>query len=202
MRNLGNILKSPKKIILFAVCTLLIIAVITTLCMKFISHAFTQEEIGLSRGVSIALANAGYEEEDITDLKASYSNKALSTVYKIKFSTGDYKFSYTIDSYTGEILQIDRTPISGSDYSDKEQTSASSVSDSSTQYIDVDKAKSIALSDAGLDAAAVTFIKAKRERDDGMYIYEIEFLYELNEYEYEINAADGRIIDKSVEYAD
>ncbi|MCD7796182.1 MAG: PepSY domain-containing protein [Clostridiales bacterium] len=68
------------------------------------------------------------------------------------------------------------------------------TADTSSKYIGVDKAKSIALDDVGLSASDVTFIKAKLERDDGVYEYEIEFIYGDLEYEFEINASTGKII--------
>ncbi len=71
---------------------------------------------------------------------------------------------------------------------------ATTAADTSSKYIGVDKAKSIALGDVGLSASDVTFIKAKLERDDGVYEYEIEFIYGDLEYEFEINASTGKII--------
>ena len=55
---------------------------------------------------------------------------------------------------------------------------------------------------AGLYLAAgeVVFEKAKREKDDGRWIYEVEFFVEgVSEYEYEIDAATGEILEEDVE---
>ncbi len=64
--------------------------------------------------------------------------------------------------------------------------------------IGLDKAKSIALANAGVSAGSVTFSKARLERDDGRMIYDIEF-YGNGEWDYEIDAATGAILDKEYE---
>ena len=64
-------------------------------------------------------------------------------------------------------------------------------------YISVDEAKQIALSDAGV--SSVSFTKAKLEKEDGRVIYEIEFYTGRTEYEYEIDAVSGQILERSTE---
>ena len=55
------------------------------------------------------------------------------------------------------------------------------------------------MQNAGIDAASATFTKAKLDKDDGLYVYEIEFISGETEYSYEISATDGTIIDKDSE---
>lgn len=69
--------------------------------------------------------------------------------------------------------------------SDKAQTS---------ELIGVEKAKEAALAKAGLSASDVTFTKAKTEKDDGIFKYEIEFFTNDAKYNVEINAKDGNIL--------
>ena len=63
----------------------------------------------------------------------------------------------------------------------------------------MDSAKVIALTDAGLTEEEVTFTKEKLDWDDGVAVYDIDFYTADREYEYEINAATGVIMDRSVE---
>ena len=62
-------------------------------------------------------------------------------------------------------------------------------------YIGMDRAKAIALEHAGLTAAQVSFTHTRMDRDHGAMVYEIEFRQGRVEYEYEIDAATGRILD-------
>lgn len=60
--------------------------------------------------------------------------------------------------------------------------------------ITIDRAKEIALAKENASLNDVTFVKAWLDKDDGIYVYEIEFVKGLKEYEYKINAADGTIL--------
>ncbi|MBQ8525716.1 MAG: PepSY domain-containing protein [Clostridia bacterium] len=61
--------------------------------------------------------------------------------------------------------------------------------------ITVEEAKAIALEKAGLTEAEVTFEKAKPDYDDGIRIYDIEFRSGNIEYDAEIDAETGEIIE-------
>ena len=74
------------------------------------------------------------------------------------------------------------------------------VSESSgTQRIGLSKAKSIVLKDAGLTGKKVTYSEAQLEKDDGRFIYDLEFRYGSKKYEYEVDAYTGKILEKDVE---
>ena len=63
----------------------------------------------------------------------------------------------------------------------------------------IDAAKAAALADAGLAESDVTFTKEKLDWDEGIAVYDIEFLTADTEYDYEIDAATGAVLDKSAE---
>ena len=65
--------------------------------------------------------------------------------------------------------------------------------------IDIETAKTTALTDAGLDASQVQFTKEKFDTDDGVEKYEIEFTSNGYEYDYDINAKTGAIFEKGKE---
>ncbi len=67
------------------------------------------------------------------------------------------------------------------------------------RYIGEEKAKEIALSDAGVSKADATYLHAHLDRDDRVIDYDVEFYSGGKEYDYEINAYTGAIIEKSSE---
>lgn len=65
--------------------------------------------------------------------------------------------------------------------------------------ITADRAKQIALDRA---PAGVTVVKCKLDRDDGRLVYEIELRGNGVEYECDVNAVTGVILDWEVDYDD
>lgn len=63
--------------------------------------------------------------------------------------------------------------------------------------ISADRAKEIALADAGLKENQVTILKNKLDYDDGITGYEVEFTYNSSKYDYEIDAVSGSIMEYS-----
>lgn len=61
-------------------------------------------------------------------------------------------------------------------------------------YIGAEKAKEIALNHAGVAADKAQYLKCEFDRDDGIAVYDVEFYYDRIEYDYEINAKNGKII--------
>ena len=59
-----------------------------------------------------------------------------------------------------------------------------------------DRAREIALADAGLTEADTQYLRTKADYDDGRSVYEVEFCADGTEYDYEIAAADGAILSK------
>lgn len=74
-------------------------------------------------------------------------------------------------------------------------TPAPTPDQSTSMYIGMDRAKAIALDHAGLSADQVSFTHVRMDREHGSMIYEIEFRQGWTEYEYEIDAATGRILE-------
>ena len=69
-------------------------------------------------------------------------------------------------------------------------------------FIGKSEAKNIALADSGLSASDISNSKVKLDYENGSWEYEVEF-YDYNngkEYDYEIKASDGTILEKDIEY--
>lgn len=167
------------------------------------SNKSNASAITASEAKNIALKHAGISENKATFVKAEKDYEDGVLVYEVEFYSGNTEYDYEIDANTGAVRSFDKDIENYSIPSDKNGgTSSSSSAQPSSDYIGVDKAKSIALKDAGLSSSSVTFTKAKLDRDDGIRVYEIEFFTSSKEYEYEINATTGKIIDKDIDVND
>ena len=70
----------------------------------------------------------------------------------------------------------------------------STGSASDKAYIGSEKAKSIALKHAGLSASEIAQFEWEMDFEHGVMVYDIEFVYSGYEYDYEINARSGEVI--------
>lgn len=146
----------------------------------------TVNRISLETAKNKALSDAGVSSADATFTKAKLDYDDGIAVYDIEFYTKTHRYDYEINADTGKIISRE---VEGF------QTDAGGNTGNGSTYIGIDKAKSIALSHAGLSDSAVTFAKAKLENDDGKTVYEIEFYHKGSEYEYSIEAVSGKILE-------
>ncbi len=149
------------------------------------------EFIGTERALEIALDNADVAQADVTISKTKLDYDKGAYVYDVEFETAQTEYEYEINAVTGAIIKVE---IEGID-NDDDKISAG-------QYINVEEAKRIALSHAGFTLEQVVFEKAELEMEHGVVIYEVEFKANGYEYEYEIDATSGNIIDREVEIDD
>jgi len=162
--------------------------------------------ITLEKAKAIALEHAGVEESDATFVRGHLDYDDGRQVYEVEFYAGNLEYDYEIDASTGRIRDYDRDaeyykpsskPSTGS-----KPSSGSKPSTGTSGSITLEEAKSIALKHAGLSASEVRFTKAKKDRDDGRQVYDIEFRKGRTEYEYEIDASTGKIRDYDRDYDD
>ena len=134
-----------------------------------------------------ALSNAGLSADAVTFTKCKLDTEDGVLVYEIEFVAAGVEYEYEINAQTGAVIKSKTDTVSQA----PNQANPNAA-------ISLDKAKQIALDDAGLQANAVRFTKSKQDTDDGIQIYEIEFIAAGMEYEYEINAQTGAILKKEI----
>ena len=79
------------------------------------------------------------------------------------------------------------------------QTQSPVQGPSDSAQISEKKAKSIALGHAGVSEKDTTFLHVGQEYDDGLHTYNVDFLVGTTEYEYEIDANSGVVIEFDAE---
>ncbi len=86
------------------------------------------------------------------------------------------------------------SPMQSADQSPSAPQQSVQPDNSPVNTISQDEAKQIALKDAGVAEADVTGLRVKEDRDDGRYIYEVQFYVQNKEYDYDIDATSGAIV--------
>lgn len=136
-----------------------------------------------NRAVRIAYELAGVNADEVAICKAKIDKDKSSPVYEIEFIVDGTEYEIDIDALTGSVVGMEadqaqgpRGPYNG--------------------FIGVEKAKSIALNCAGIKPASnVRYEEIKLGRDDGLIVYELEFLHNGKKYEYEIEAITGKVLE-------
>ena len=156
--------------------------------------------IGIEQAKKTALDDLGVNEADVTFKKARLDFDNNIMVYEIEFVNNNVEYEYEINALTGEIVSVDR------EYERKTatgQTAARPVNNAGVDdLIGEARARQIALSNAGVSENDITGYRIKRDYDDGVVKYEIDFYVGNAEYEYDINALTGEILSAEIELED
>lgn len=173
--------------------------------------------IGAEKARTIALESVGVSPEKAIFTKTEIDKDDGTPAYEIEFYTGVNEYEFEIHALTGEVLEKKSEAIYSGDASQPSppqtaqtpestgQTAASqpqgqdALPADSTNYIGIDKAKSIALNQAGVSPSSAMFTKAHLDSDDGTQIYEIEFVTQDMEYDCEIHAYTGEVLECGTE---
>lgn len=169
----------------------------------------TVGDIGIEKAKEIAMSHAGVSAGSVSFVKAKIDTEDGVKVYDIEFYSGNAEYDYEINSATGAIVSFDQDienyeiptqPQSAAPTQSATQPQTAAPTQAASSVISVDKAKQIALSNAGVSGAS--FKKVKLDTDDGVRVYEIEFKVGNVEYDYDIDASSGAIISSSSEIDD
>ena len=167
-----------------------------------------------------ALRHADIPEADVIFVKCEKDMDDGKAVYDIEFNTiyGE-NYEYEIDMYSGAVLDFDydangyvsmvtpkaepttapqdgtgNTPIPPHDTPEPTPHDVPAP-DPAPKAISESDAKAKALAHAKLSADDVTFVKCRKDKDDGRSIYEIEFLTNFEQaYSYEIDMYSGEVV--------
>ena len=124
--------------------------------------------------------------------------------YEVELQTAWGEFEYLVDAYTGKVLSGQKdllAAISASNETTKPANQKPTPS-GAAQDIGYAKAKSIALNHAGVSENAAYDMDVELDEEDGKLVYEVEFKSGGMEYDYEIDAATGTILQQEAEKDD
>lgn len=164
-------------------------------------------EITADEAIGIAFNHAGVSEEDaLLEIGSPELDKDDAVPhYSIEFTANGFEYDYEI-GLDGSIIKNDKeadddnktetAPASKVNSEDKtavENKKNEKSNSAANGFISIDSAKNAALKHAGFKASDVEFKEAKLDTDDGIAHYDIEFVNNGIEYEYEINAQTGKV---------
>lgn len=161
--------------------------------------------IGEAKAKEIALAHAGAKAEEILGYEFEMDYEHGAMIYELEFDWNGREYEYDINANTGEILKYEGEPAENTKDGKKQENPKDNKKNEQPAadggYIGEAKAKSAALSHAGLDNGSITEYECKLDREDGRMVYEIDFKCNGFEYEYEIDAVSGAIVkqDKDID---
>ena len=165
-------------------------------------------DIGDAEAKRVALEDAGYAQADVLWLSAYPDYDDGVRYYEVEFYVENadgsfFEYSYEV-SADGRIREKDveregfRLPSGGQSESKPASQAAAQANPSVAADADVglEAVKKAAVAYFGQNYSDVEFIKAVRERDDGRYVYDVEFCkgYDVK-YSCDVLAADGRVVD-------
>ena len=140
----------------------------------------------LADAKKIALDDAGVSEKVTFTEETLVAGGIKSPYYSFAFESDTARWTYKIDAVLGSIM--DKTY-------DK-------IVSPAPEFIGLEKAKQIALKDAGLDETAqkIVFTREELSRNSGKPCYILEFYTDKCEYAYKVDAVSGDIIEKNIEW--
>ena len=170
--------------------------------------------------LNIAMQDADLTEVDHWDDRELDTDDGV-TYYEIEFTAGGVEYEYDIDANTGEIISseseedddhgnnpdnqdIDQGEEEEEEQEDEQQEEEAQEGENDDnqqpggEYMTSEDDLNIAMQDTGVDSYDY-LDDLELEEDDGRAHYEIEFIVDGVEYEYEIDAVTGEIIDTEID---
>ncbi len=146
--------------------------------------------ISIDTAKNAALRHAGFKASDVEFKKAKLDTDDRIAHYDIEFVKNGTEYEYEINAQSGKVSEFSKERY-------EEERTRAAVDTSS--FISENEAKSIAFKRAGINASDASNVKCKLDTDDMFAHYEIEFVSGGFEYDFDINAKTGKIIESDRE---
>lgn len=197
---------------------------VLTLAAAGIVTGCSGKDIGRDAALEAAFNDAGVSESDTTRLKVSEDRDDGRKVYEIQFDVDNTEYDYEIQASDGSILssetenrvQVQSNSQNGSDDAagqngqnaqnngqDDGQNAQNNQGQTNTQTgnanVAVTREQAIETALSRVSGATEQDLRMELDLDDGVYKYEGDIIYNGMEYEFEIDANSGTILEWSEE---
>lgn len=134
-----------------------------------------------------ALKDAGVNEADASRIRVTMDRDDGMLVYEVRFDAAEVEYDYEIDAESGRIISTDVERWDDDDRDDRNRTANANVA------VSRDEAVKTAL--GKVSGATEKDVRIELDYDDGRYRYEGDIIYNGIEYDFEIDADSGRILE-------
>ena len=140
----------------------------------------------LADAKKIALDDAGVNVKVVFTTEELVAGGIKSPYYYFVFESDSARWTYKIDAVLGVIMD----------------NTCDKIIPLAPEFIGLEKAKQIALEDAGLDEATqkIVFTREELSRNQGKPCYILEFYTDRCAYSYKVDAVSGDILEKNIEW--
>lgn len=151
------------------------------------------QDIGEDAALQAALEAAGVSESDASRIQISKDRDDGRDVYDIRFDVDQQEYDYDVLASDGQILSsdVEQRNDDRNDDDDRNNTNNADVA--------VSREKAIETALAKVPGATENDIRIELDHDDGRYKYEGDIIYEGTEYDFEIDANTGDVLEWSEE---
>ena len=134
-----------------------------------------------------ALKDAGVNEADASRIRVTMDRDDGMLVYEVRFDAAEVEYDYEIDARSGRIISTDVERWDDDDRDDRNRTANANVAVSRDEAVKTVLGK--------VSGAAEQDVRIELDCDDGRYKYEGDIIYNGIEYDFEIDADSGRILE-------
>ena len=142
-------------------------------------------QISKEKAQQIALEHAGVKAKDATFVRVNLEREDGRLVYEVEFYTaGGMEYDYEIDAKDGTVVKYDQD----AEYYQPQQT-GTQITEQAAKQIVLDR----------VSGASERDLRIHLDQDDGRPVYEGELIYGGMEYEFELDAQTGTVLEWSAE---
>ena len=134
-----------------------------------------------------ALKDAGVNEADASRIRVTMDRDDGMLVYEVRFDAAEVEYDYEIDAESGRIISTDVERWDDDDRDDRNRTANANVAVSRDEAVKTVLGK--------VSGATEKDVRIELDYDDGRYRYEGDIIYNGIEYDFEIDADSGRILE-------
>lgn len=134
-----------------------------------------------------ALKDAGVNEADASRIRVTMDRDDGMLVYEVRFDAAEVEYDYEIDAESGRIVSTDVERWDDDDRDDRNRTANANVAVSREEAVKTALGK--------VSGATEKDVRIELDYDDGRYRYEGDIIYNGIEYDFEIDADSGRILE-------